>query len=81
VMPVLFRRQSNNLSLMAPESTRATCHLASGYRGAARGKIHGAGVARIELVPRVAGMIHHDLPCHRISRSGYSLWMEPCLSG
>jgi hypothetical protein len=22
----------------------------------------GAGVARIELVPRVAGMIHHDLP-------------------
>jgi hypothetical protein len=23
--------------------------------------IHGAGVARIELVPRVAGMIHHDL--------------------
>jgi hypothetical protein len=24
--------------------------------------IHGAGVARIELVPRVAGMIHHDLP-------------------
>jgi len=38
--------------------------------------IHGAGVARIKLVPRVAGMIHHDLPCHRISRSGYSLWME-----
>jgi hypothetical protein len=38
--------------------------------------IHGAGVARIELVPRVAGMIHHDLPCPPISRSGYSLWME-----
>jgi hypothetical protein len=33
-------------------------------------------VARIELVPRVAGMIHQDLPCDRISRSGYTLWME-----
>jgi hypothetical protein len=28
---------------------------------------HRAGVGRIELVPRVAGMIHHDLRCHRIS--------------
>jgi len=26
---------------------------------------HRTGVCRVKMVPRVAGMIHHDLDCHR----------------
>jgi len=56
-----------SLFLPSPSRLAAVKAGAGQFLETPRGFSHGAGVGRIEHVPPVAGVIHHDLRCHRVS--------------